>query len=122
MRVDSPLIGREPFDPAAPLSQMPEVAAVEPSSQTADHAADDSAAENDSIPVSAPAEAAPWMDPRLGGRAAIGSPIDYLPLLSEVHGKLQSRHDVVAKYGSVAIQDELANHQLLNAYLNSLIA
>lgn len=73
----------------------------------------------------APAPAAPlaeWMDPVLGGLSALGPAEHYLPLLQSMHDELSQRQDPVARLGALAIMEELRNHAVLTAHINSLIA
>lgn len=79
----------------------------------------DGAAPAVAFPTSA---AVPWMDPDLGGRTALGSPDQYLPLLQSLYDELSQRQDSVARFGSAAIMEELRNHAVLSGQINSLIA
>lgn len=72
-------------------------------------------------PLPAP-PAVPWLEPALGGRAALGTPDHYLPMLQSLCDELAFRQDPVARFGLTALTEELDRHALLSAHLNSLIA
>lgn len=82
-------------------------------------AAETGTVEMPALPSSA---AVPWMDPGLGGRMALGSSDQYLPVLQSLYEDLSRRDDSVARFGSAAIMEELHNHSVLSGQLNSLIA
>jgi hypothetical protein len=76
---------------------------------------------DEEMPTTAPAATIPWLEPRLGGTAAIGSPSQYLPILMQLHDQLSTRQDPIALRASAAIREEVRNHLVLNAHFNSLI-
>jgi hypothetical protein len=102
----------------ARLPEPNRLAPVRPARAPADQVPDEALPD---LPATAPTAAVPWLEPRLGGAAAIGSPSQYLPMLMQLHGQLSNRQDPIAVRASAAILEEVHNHLVLSAHFNSLI-